>query len=47
MAEDFEEWQVIAYEYNKGETSGKVDSSKQDELKKRFEKKMEEIVSEF
>lgn len=39
--------QSIAYEFNKGEHSEKIDASKQAELKKRFEEKMEEIVAEF
>ena len=47
MTEEFDEWQAIAYEFNKGEVSGKVDASKQAELKKRFEEKMGEIVAEF
>ncbi|MCC5803892.1 hypothetical protein [Rossellomorea vietnamensis] len=47
MTEDFEEWQVIAYEFNKGEASREVDASKQAELKKRFEEKMGEVVEKF
>lgn len=47
MTEEFKEWQSIAYEFNKGERSEKIDASKQAELKKRFEEKMEEIVAEF
>jgi hypothetical protein len=48
MTEEFKEWQSIAYEFNKeGYYGEKIDASKQAELKKRFEEKMEEIVAEF
>ncbi|PFG04525.1 hypothetical protein [Bacillus sp. es.034] len=47
MLEEFKEWQSIAYEFNNGEHSEKMDASKKAELKKQFEEKMGEIVAEF
>ncbi|MCA1055225.1 hypothetical protein LCM10_09515 [Rossellomorea aquimaris] len=48
MTEEFEEWQKIAYEYQKSRLSvGEAESVRQEELKVQFERKMEEIVEEF